>query len=60
MQTVVLVVHLMLVASLLGGVLLQRSDGGGLGIVGGDDQGPGAVQAAVPVVSCRAAARPIC
>ena len=35
MQTVVLVIHLMLVAALIGVVLLQRSEGGGLGIGGG-------------------------
>ena len=39
MQTVVLVVHLMLVASLIGVVLLQRSEGGGLGIGGGGGAG---------------------
>ena len=32
MQTVVIVIHLMLVAALIGVVLLQRSEGGGLGI----------------------------
>jgi len=32
MQTVVIVIHLMLVVSLIGVVLLQRSEGGGLGI----------------------------
>jgi preprotein translocase subunit SecG len=32
MQTVVIVVHLMIVAALIGVVLLQRSEGGGLGI----------------------------
>src|SRR6266700_1559345 len=31
MQTVVVVIHLMIVASLIGVVLLQRSEGGGLG-----------------------------
>ena len=31
MQTVVVVVHLMIVAALIGVVLLQRSEGGGLG-----------------------------
>src|SRR4051794_19726083 len=35
MQQVVLVIHLMLVLSLIGVVLLQRSEGGGLGIGGG-------------------------
>ena len=35
MQTVVLVVHLILALSLIGVVLLQRSEGGGLGIGGG-------------------------
>ena len=35
METVVLVIHLMLVASLIGLVLVQRSEGGALGIGGG-------------------------
>ena len=32
MQTVLIVIHLMLVASMIGVVLLQKSEGGGLGI----------------------------
>ena len=32
MQQVIIVIHLMLVLSLIGVVLLQRSEGGGLGI----------------------------
>src|ERR1700680_3026603 len=35
MQTVVIVVHLMIVATLIGAVLLQKSEGGGLGVGGG-------------------------
>jgi preprotein translocase subunit SecG len=35
MQTVVIVIHLMLVAVLIGAVLLQKSEGGGLGAGGG-------------------------
>lgn len=35
MQTVLIVVHLMVVIALVGVVLLQRSEGGGLGIGGG-------------------------
>jgi len=35
MQTVIIVIHLMIVATLIGTVLLQRSEGGGLGIGGG-------------------------
>src|SRR4051812_23223182 len=35
MQQVVIVVHLMIVLALIGVVLLQRSEGGGLGIGGG-------------------------
>ena len=35
MQHVIIVVHLMLVLSLIGVVLLQRSEGGGLGVGGG-------------------------
>ncbi len=34
-QTIVLVIHLILAVSLVGVVLLQRSEGGGLGIGGG-------------------------
>lgn len=35
MQTVVIVVHLMVVLALVGVILIQRSEGGGLGIGGG-------------------------
>jgi preprotein translocase subunit SecG len=35
MQTIVLVVHLMLAVALVGAVLLQKSEGGALGIGGG-------------------------
>ncbi len=35
MQTVLIVVHLMIVIALVGVVLLQRSEGGGLGVGGG-------------------------
>jgi preprotein translocase subunit SecG len=35
MQTVVVVVHLMIVAVMIGMVLLQKSEGGGLGMGGG-------------------------
>ncbi|HWG07073.1 MAG TPA: preprotein translocase subunit SecG [Beijerinckiaceae bacterium] len=35
MQTVIIVIHLMVVVALVGVVLLQRSDGGALGIGGG-------------------------
>ena len=35
MQTVVIVIHLMLVATLIATVLLQKSEGGGLGVGGG-------------------------
>src|SRR5690606_33238969 len=35
MQTVVIVIHLLIVLALVGVVLLQRSEGGGLGIGGG-------------------------
>ena len=36
MQNVVLIVHLLLALTLIGVVLIQRSEGGGLGIGGGD------------------------
>lgn len=35
MQTVVIVIHLIIVAALIATVLLQRSEGGGLGVGGG-------------------------
>jgi preprotein translocase subunit SecG len=35
MQTVVIAIHLMIVAVLIGSVLLQKSEGGGLGMGGG-------------------------
>ncbi|HEY3032116.1 MAG TPA: preprotein translocase subunit SecG [Bradyrhizobium sp.] len=35
MQTVVIVVHLMIVAAMIATVLLQKSEGGGLGVGGG-------------------------
>src|SRR5579871_6868174 len=35
MQTVIIVVHLMIVAALIATVLLQKSEGGGLGMGGG-------------------------
>jgi preprotein translocase subunit SecG len=35
MHTVVIVIHLMVVAAMIGLVLLQRSEGGGLGVGGG-------------------------
>lgn len=35
METVIIVIHLMIVIALVGVVLLQRSEGGGLGIGGG-------------------------
>ena len=39
METVLIVVHLMIVVALVGVVLLQRSEGGGLGIGGGGSGG---------------------
>lgn len=36
MQTILIVIHLMIVIALVGVVLLQRSEGGGLGIGGGN------------------------
>lgn len=41
MSTVVLVIHLMIAAALVGVVLLQRSEGGALGIGGGGGGGGG-------------------
>ncbi|MCG6205958.1 preprotein translocase subunit SecG [Rhodopseudomonas sp. HC1] len=39
MQTVIIVIHLMLVLGLIGTVLLQKSEGGGLGVGGGGGGG---------------------
>lgn len=41
MSAIVLVVHLLIALSLVGVVLLQRSEGGGLGIGGGSGGGMG-------------------
>jgi preprotein translocase subunit SecG len=41
MQTVIIVIHLMIVATLIGVVLLQRSEGGGLGMGSGGGGGGG-------------------
>lgn len=46
MENVVLVVHLILALSLIGAVLLQRSEGGGLGIGGGGGGAAGSRPAA--------------
>lgn len=46
MENVVLIIHLLLALSLIGVVLLQRSDGGGLGAMGGG--GGGSVSARSP------------
>ena len=52
MQTVAIVVHLMIVATLIATVLLQKSEGGGLGMLAGGTAGyeaggvPGAVAGA--------------
>lgn len=39
MQSVIIVIHLMIVAALIGTVLLQKSEGGGLGIGSGGGGG---------------------
>src|SRR5215510_10148850 len=39
MQTVIIVIHLIVVATMIGVVLLQKSEGGGLGIGGGGGGG---------------------
>jgi len=41
MTTVILVIHIILALSLIGSVLLQRSEGGALGIGGGGGAGGG-------------------
>ncbi len=45
MENVVLIVHLILALGLIGVVLLQRSEGGGLGLGGGGGAGGGLVSA---------------
>jgi preprotein translocase subunit SecG len=39
MQTVIIIIHLMIVSALIGVVLLQRSEGGGLGMGSGGGSG---------------------
>ena len=39
MQSVIIIIHLMIVAALIGVVLLQKSEGGGLGLGGGGGGG---------------------
>ena len=39
MEAVILVIHLLIAAALVGVVLIQRSEGGGLGIGGGGGSG---------------------
>ena len=41
MQTLVLTIHILIALALIGSVLLQRSEGGGLGIGGGGGAGGG-------------------
>ena len=41
METIVLVIHLLIAVALIGMILLQRSEGGGLGIGGGSSAGGG-------------------
>jgi preprotein translocase subunit SecG len=41
MQNILLVIHLILAVVLIGAILLQRSEGGALGIGGGSGGGPG-------------------
>lgn len=43
METIILVVHIILALSLVGVVLLQRSEGGGLGMGGGSATGGGLI-----------------
>lgn len=43
MQTVLLVVHLFIALALIGVILLQRSEGGALGIGGGGGNGAGSI-----------------
>jgi preprotein translocase subunit SecG len=49
MQNVILIIHLLLAVSLIGLVLLQRSEGGGLGIGGGGGGAMGGRAAATAI-----------
>ena len=49
MENVVLVIHLILALSLIGTVLMQRSEGGGLGIGGGGGGATGGRAAATAI-----------
>ena len=51
MQNVVLIIHLLLAVSLIGLVLLQRSEGGGLGIGGGGGGGATSGRAAASAMT---------
>jgi len=51
MENVVLVVHLILALSLIGAVLMQRSEGGGLGMGGGGGGGATGGRAATTVMA---------
>jgi preprotein translocase subunit SecG len=46
MENVVLIIHLLLALALIGVVLLQRSDGGGLGAMGGGGGGAISIRSA--------------
>ena len=49
MQTVVLTIHLIIIFALCAIILIQRNEGGGLGIGGGGNQGLGGRSAANPL-----------
>ena len=49
MYTIVLTIHLIIILTLSGVILLQRNEGGGLGIGGGGNQGLGGRSAANPL-----------
>src|SRR2546423_5722065 len=57
MQTIIIVIHLMVVAAMIGVVLLQKSEGGGLGIgsTGGFLSSRGTANALTPTTAILAA-----
>lgn len=59
METVILVIHLLLALSIIGLVLLQKSEGGGLGI-GGGGGGIGGIATAASTASALTRATAIC
>lgn len=60
MEAVILVIHLFLALAIIGLVLLQRSEGGGLGIGGGNSGGLGSFATGAATASFLTRATAIC